>query len=91
MLRAIAIRYIYDTPHLNIICIISYSDIFHFFRAYTIILISLQRTAGPSCCLLFVIRKKISIIKNGKTGTINCCRLIILHTPPTIRENVASL
>ena len=43
------IRYICDTQHLNIICIISYFDIFPFFRALLpyIILIRLHRNAGP--------------------------------------------
>ena len=53
------IRYIYDTQHLNIICIISYFDIFpflHYFHSniYAITLISLHRTAGPSPCIFFV-------------------------------------
>ena len=53
------IRYIYDTQHLNIFYIISYFGIFSFFEHFppyniiTIILIRLNRTAGPSRCLLF--------------------------------------
>ena len=90
------IRYIYDTHHLNIICIISYPNIFTFFghyhhyNIYAIILIGLHRTAGPSRCLWFVIRNTFVVRNTGKTPTINVCCLIISRTPPTIRANVAS-
>ena len=64
------IRYICNTQHLNVICYISYFDIFPFFKAilplrrvYAIILISLHRTAGPSRCLLFVIFNTVMLIE----------------------------
>ena len=91
------IIYIYDTQNLNIICIISYSDIFHFFEhyyhynIYAIILISLHRNDVPSPCLLFVILNTFVVRKTGKTATIHSSSLIISHTPPTIQENVVSL
>ena len=91
------IRYIYDTQHFNIIRIISYFDIFTFFWHYyhynisAIILIGLHRTAGTSHCLFFVILNTFVVRKTGKTATIHGCRLIISHTPPTIRADVASL
>ena len=54
------IRYIFDTQHLNILCIISYFDIFPFFskhyfhhNIYAIVLVNLHRTAGPSHFLFF--------------------------------------
>ena len=96
-LGAITIRYIYDTHHLNIICIISYFDIFPFFKALLPLqhichfLISLHGTTGPSRCILFFIHNTFVVHKTGKTATIHGCSLIILHTPPIIRANVASL
>ena len=86
---------IYDTQHLNIICIISYSDIFPYFQhyyhynIYVIILMSLHCTAVTSSCLLFVIHNKFIVCNTGKITTIHVCRLIIFHTPPTIQANIA--
>ena len=91
------IRYIYDTQHFNIICIISYSIIFLFFKyyyhynIYAIIIISLHCTAGPSSCLFFVIRNTFVVSNTCNTATIHGCCLIILNIPPTIRTNVLSL
>ena len=96
MLGDITIRYIYDTQHLNIICIISYFDIFpifchyYYYNTYAIILIRLQRTAGPSCCQFFVICNTFAVCKTNKTATTHGCPLIISHTPPTIWANVVS-
>ena len=96
MLGDITIRYIYDTQHLNIIYIISYSDIltffehYYYYNTYAIILIGLHRTAGHLHCLLFVIHNKFSVHKTGKTATIHSCILIKSHTPPKIRAIVAS-
>ena len=83
MLGDITIRYIYDTQHLNIICIISYSEIFPFsghyyhYNIYAIILIGLHCNAGPSYFLFFVIRNTFVVLKTGKTTTIHGCCLII--------------
>ena len=65
----------------------TYLPFFHYYHynIYAIILISLYRTAGPSRCLFFV----IFVLKTGKTATIHGCCLIIPHTSPTIRANVA--
>ena len=66
------IRYICDAQNLNIICIISYFDIFPFFKhyfpynIYAIILISLHRNAGPSHCLLFGILNKFAVLTTNK-------------------------
>ena len=85
-----------DTQNLNMICIISYSDILPFFehdyhyKVYAIILISLHRTTGPSRSLFFVIRNKFVVLNIGKNTTIHGYYLIISHNPPTIRANVAS-
>ena len=74
----------------------SYFDIFPFFEhyyhynIYANIFISLHHTNGPSRCLLFVINNTSVICKTGKIATIHGSCLIILHTPPTIRANVAS-
>ena len=66
------IRYICDTQHLNIICIILYFDFFykHYFHynIYAIILISLHRTAGSSRCLFLVILNKFVVLTNNKPG-----------------------
>ena len=72
MLVNSSIRYICDTQHLNIICIISYFNIFHFFNhyfycnIYAIILINLHRTAGPSHCLFFDIYNKFVVVATDK-------------------------
>ena len=66
------IRYIYDTQHSNIICIISYFDIFlilkHYchYNIYAIILIRLRRTSGPSRCLFFDIYNIFVILTTDK-------------------------
>ena len=83
MLGNSTIRYISDKQHLNIICIISYFDIFHFFDNYLhyniidIILISLHRTAGPSRCLFFDINDKFVVITTNKPQLFNV--VIWLH------------
>ena len=72
MLDEITIRYIFDTQHLNISCIILYFDIFTFFKnyfhykIYAIILINVHRTAGPSRCLLFVIFNTFVVLTTDK-------------------------
>ena len=87
----------FDTQHLNLICIISYFDIFlfsdHYFHynIYTIILLNLHRTAGTSLCLLFTYLQYIYCSYAQWTATIHVCCLIISHNPPIIRANVASL
>ena len=63
---------------------------YYHYNIYAIISISLYRTDGTSCCLLFFIFNTFVIRKTGKTATIHGCRLIILHTLPTIPANVAS-
>ena len=67
-----------------------FNDYYHY-SIYPINLISLNRTAGPSHCLFFVIHNIFVICNTCKNATIHGCRLIILHTPTTIRWNVASL
>ena len=64
---------------------------YYHYNIYDIFLMSLHRTAGTSCCLFFVIRNTSVVRKTRKTATINGFCLTILHTPPTIWANVASL
>ena len=65
----ITIRYIFDTHHLNIICIISYYDIFTLFLALLLLqhiccfLISLHRTARTSGCLLFLFTINLTFLR----------------------------
>ena len=73
MLGNSTIRYICDTHNLNIICIISYFNIFSFFRELfplqqniAIILISLHCTAGLSRCLLFDIYNTFVVFTTDK-------------------------
>ena len=72
MLGNSTIRYICDTNHLNILCIILYFDISPFFKhyfyysIYAIILISLQCAVGTSRCILFVILNTFVILMNNK-------------------------
>ena len=72
MLDNSTIGYIYDIQHLNIICIISYFEIFPFlkhyfhYNIYAIILISLHHTAGPSHCPFFDIYNTIVVLKTYK-------------------------
>ena len=61
------------------------------YNIYANILIRLYRTAGPSRCLFFVIQHTFVVRKTGKNTTIRGCCLIVLHTPPKIWANVASL
>ena len=74
MLGDSTIRYICDTQHLSIICIISYFDTIPFFEhyfhynIYAIILISLHRAAGPSRCLLFAILNTCVVLSTDKPG-----------------------
>ena len=88
------IRYIYDTQHLIIICIIPFSDIFPFsentyhYNIYAIILFRLHRISGPSHFLLVVICNTFVVLKTGKTVTIHSCCLTISHTPPIIEMNI---
>ena len=71
MLGDSTIRYIYDTHNLNIICIISYFDIFPFFREFLplkhICYYYNEPTpySGPSRCLFFNL-KYIFVQKTGK-------------------------
>ena len=96
MLGDSTIRYIYDTQNLNIIGIISYSEMFPFlenyshYNIYAMILISLHRTAGPSRCIFFVLSNTFFVRNIGRTATIHGCCLIVSHTPPTIQANIAS-
>ena len=60
------------------------------YKIYASILISVHRTAGPSCCLFFVISNIFVVRKTSKTANIHGCCLIISHTPPTIQANIAS-
>ena len=72
MLGNITIRCICVTQHLNIIFIIMYFNIFNCFghyshnNIYTIILIILHRTAGPSRCLLSDIYNKFVVLTTDK-------------------------
>ena len=69
MLGNITIRYICDTQHLNIICIISYFYIFPFlehyfhYNIYSIILIILNRTSGPFRCLIIDTNNTFSFLR----------------------------
>ena len=95
MLGESTIRYIYDTQHLrsSVLYRIPTYLFLHYdhYNIYAIILICLQRTAGPSRCILFVICNTFVVRKTSKTATIYGCCLIISHTPPTIRANIVSL
>ena len=72
MLGDSTIIYICNTQYLNIICIISYFNTYPFFQhyfhynIYTIILISLHRTAGPLCCLFFDIYNTCVVLTTDK-------------------------
>ena len=63
---------------------------YYCYNIYAIILISLHRTSGPSSCLCFDIWNIFFVHKTSKTATIHGCCLIILHTLPNIRADVAS-
>ena len=97
MLGNSTIRYIYDTQNLNIICIISYFDLFPFFEhyfhynIYVSIWISLHRTAGPSHCILFKYLQYTCPSNYRYTATIHGYCLFLSHIFPTIRANNASL
>ena len=90
------IRYICDTQHLNIICIISYFNIFPFFRAlfplqhicYYLNLPTLYRWTIPMSIIWYL--KYICSSNDLWTATIHGCHLIKLHTLPTIRANIVS-
>ena len=83
MLGNNTIKYISDTQHLNIICIISYFDIFPFFQHYfhynicAIILISLHRTTGPSRCLFIDIYNTFVVLTTNKPRLFTV--VILLH------------
>ena len=73
MLDNSTIRYICDTYNLNIICILSYFNIFSFlkhylhYNIYAIILITLHRNTGPSRCIFLVFIVHLLFLR-----TINC-------------------
>ena len=71
MLGNSTIRYICDTHHLNIICLILYFDIFPFFGALFPLqhicyyLLSLNRTSGPShCVLVYIFKINLSFLQS---------------------------
>ena len=65
-------KFICDIQHLNILCVISYFDIFPSFQNYfhyntiAIILISLHGTAGPSQFLFFDITNTFVVLTTNK-------------------------
>ena len=66
----------------SIITITTYMLLFK--SAYTVPL-------NPSCFLFFASHNAFVVRKTGRTTNIHSCCLIIFHTPPKIRANVASL
>ena len=58
------LRYIYDTPHLNTICVISYFDIFTFFRVLFILqhICYYFNQPTPYLCTLHVVYSVLFVI-----------------------------